>query len=199
MEKRWIKATTILRPTVKVAGVRLLPFCLRHRVALEALDSPVLDTTKKIGPTDLVLAVRVLSTHNLDEVRKPWTIAEQFRIALYNHSPARFIAELRKLVIYFEAQSLWPRLWQKDEKPKSVAIPWQLTIVASLVRNGCQLESAWTMPESEAIWLYFANCKAEGASVEIISDEEWEAMERAKAETTKVAVSDSPVPNPRVN
>lgn len=199
MEKRWIKATTILRPTLKVAGVRLLPFCLRHRVALEALDSPAMDTTKTIGPTDLILAVRVLSTHNLDEVRKPWTIAEQFRIALYNHSPARFIAELRKLVIYFEAQSLWPRFWQKNEKPKAVSIPWQLTIVAALVRNGVPLEIAWTMPESEAIWLYFANCKAEGNKVEIISDEEWEAMERAKAASTKETVSDSTAPTNRVN
>jgi hypothetical protein len=194
MEKRWIKATTILRPTIKVAGVRLLPFCLRHRVALEALNSPAIDTNKLIGPTDLVLAARVLSTHNLDDIRKPWTIAEQFRIALYNHSPKRFLKELGNLVTYFEAQSLWPRLWQKDEKTKSVAIPWQLTIVASLVRNGYAPETVWTMPESEAIWIYFANCKAEGATVEIISDEEWEAMETAKAET-----SEFNKPNPRAN
>lgn len=194
MEKRWIKATTILRPTIKVAGVRLLPFCLRHRVALEALESPAIDTTKLIGPTDLVLAARVLSTHNLDDIRKPWTIAEQFRIALYNHSPKRFLEEVAKLVTYFEAQSLWPRLWQKDEKPKSVAIPWQLTIVAALVRNGYAPEAAWTLPESEAIWIYFANCKAEGATVEIISDEEWEAMEKAKAAGPQL-----PTPNPRAN
>lgn len=194
MEKRWIKATTILRPTIKVAGVRLLPFCLRHRVALEALESPAIDTTKLIGPTDLVLAARVLSTHNLDDIRKPWTIAEQFRIALYNHSPKRFLEEVAKLVTYFEAQSLWPRLWQKDEKPKSVAIPWQLTIVAALVRNGYAPETAWTLPESEAIWIYFANCKAEGATVEIISDEEWEAMEKAKASGPQL-----PTPNPRAN
>jgi len=199
MEKRWIKAATILPPTIKVAGVRLLPFCLRHRVALEALDSPVLDMSKAVGPTDLVLAARVLSTHNLDEVRRPWTVAEQFRIALYNHSPRRFINELRKLVIYFEAQSLWPRLWQKDEKPKSVSIPWQLTIVASLVRNGCHLESAWTMPEAEAVWLYFANCKAEGSSVEIISDEEWEAMERSKLTDSTKAQTDTATTNPRAN
>lgn len=194
MEKRWIKATTILRPTIKVAGVRLLPFCLRHRVALEALESPAIDTTKLIGPTDLVLAARVLSTHNLDDIRKPWTIAEQFRIALYNHSPKRFLEEVAKLVTYFEAQSLWPRLWQKDEKPKSVAIPWQLTIVAALVRNGYAPETAWTMPESEAIWIYFANCKAEGATVEIISDEEWDAMEKAKSAGPKL-----PTKNPRAN
>ena len=191
MEKRWIKATTILRPTIKVAGVRLLPFCLRHRVALEALESPAIDTTKLIGPTDLVLAARVLSTHNLDDIRKPWTIAEQFRIALYNHSPKRFLEEVAKLVTYFEAQSLWPRLWQKDEKPKSVAIPWQLTIVAALVRNGYAPEAAWTLPESEAIWIYFANCKAEGATVEIISDEEWEAMEKAKAGSRPISSTSS--------
>jgi hypothetical protein len=199
MEKRWIKAATILPPTIKVAGIRLLPFCLRHRIALEALDSPVLDTTKAVGPSDLILAVRVLSTHNFEDIRRPWSMGEQFRIALYNHSPARFIAELRKLVIYFEAQSLWPRLWQKDEKPKSVSIPWQLTAVASLVRNGCDLEAAWTMPEAEAIWLYFANCKAEGASVEIISDEEWSAMERHKLAEAQKKTPDLAPDNPRTN
>jgi len=198
MTKRWIKAATILPPTLKVAGVRLLPFCLRHRVALEALGSPAVDTAKTIGPTDLILAVRVLSTHDMDSVRRPLSVSEQFRIAYYNARPNRFIEEIAKLVTYFEAQSLWPRCWSKNEKRAESAIPWQLTIIASLVRNGCDIEKAWTMPEAEAVWLYFANCKAEGAKVEIITDEEWDAMELYKAKEAEAAKAEQ-TPNPRSN
>jgi len=180
MEKRWFKAATILPPTVKVGGRRLLPFCLRHRIALEALDSPVVETTKELSTTQFMLAVRVLSTHDLDEVRKPWTIREQILLAFYNNSPKSFLSEVSKLVTYFNAQALWPRMWNKSDKPKDSALPWQLMIVANLVRNGVPVERAWIMPEAEAVWLYFANCAHEGMEVELVSDKEWEAMEKYK-------------------
>jgi len=196
MEKRWFKAATILPPTVKVGGRRLLPFCLRHRIALEALGSPVVETTNELTTTQFLLAVRVLSTHDLNEVRKPWTLAEQVRLAVYNNSPRRFLRDVAKLVVYFDAQALWPRMWQKSDKAKDSALPWQLVVVASLVRNGVPLEAAWTMPESEAVWLYFANCAADGAKVELVSDLEWDAMEKYRKEKAKSAAKETDPTNP---
>lgn len=194
MEKRWIKAATILPPTVKIGGVRLLPFCLRHRVALEALGSPVIETTKSLSTTEFLMGLRVLSTTDLKRLRDPWTIREQIRLAIYNNSPKRFLEDVAKLITYFEAQSLWPRIWQKQNPNKDYALPWQLTIVAALVRNGVPLESAWTMPEAEAVWLYFANCAAEGSKVDLVSDLEWDAMESYRKQQAEAAPTPAPTP-----
>jgi hypothetical protein len=78
-------------------------------------------------------------------------------------------------------QSLWPRFWVNEESgSKTSTVPWQLTMVASLMRNGCTYEQAWTMPESEAVWLHIAHCSAAGAGIQIVSDVEWKAMEAHK-------------------
>ena len=90
MEKRWIKAATILPPTLKVCGVRLLPFCLRHRVVLEALNSPVLGSIEAVTPSDLLMAVRTLSTLDLDAMRKPMTLRESWLLAYYTYRPTKF-------------------------------------------------------------------------------------------------------------
>ena len=195
MENRWIKATTILPPTLEVCGTRLLPFCLRHRAALEAIDSPVLHTDRDVRPDDLMAAVRILSTDKLEEMRRPTTWREEIWSVRMKGNRRLFVGEAAKVLIYFQAQSLWPRFWQKTDKPKNSGIPWILGLIANLMRNGCTYEEAWTMPEAEAIWLNMAHAHAEGADVQIVSDTEWQAMndylarQKAKAET----------PNPRAN
>ena len=182
MANRWIQAATILPPTLKVCGRRLLPFCLRHRVALEAIESPLIFTAKAMSPMDLIVAVRILSSHDISEARKPLTIAERWHLARLSVSPSALIEEAKKVIIYFEAQSLWPRFWAKDEKTESGGFSWHLAVIANLVRNGCTLNEAWTMPEAEAVWLHMIHVKTLGAKVDIVSDEEWEAMENYKRE-----------------
>jgi hypothetical protein len=171
----------MLPPTLKVCGRTLLPFCIRHRVALEAIRSPIITPEKPITVSDVMFAARVLSTYDLKDTRKPSTLREKALAAWYTLRPDKLAAEVLALRIYFDAQSLWPRFWEKEEKANSGGIPWQLTIIAGLARNGIPLEQAWTMPESEAVWLYIANCKAEGSKIDLITDEEFEAMEREKA------------------
>ena len=181
MENRWIKAATILQPTIKVCGKRLLPFCLRHRVALEAIGSPLLQTDKPMTASQLLAAVRILSTHNIEDIRKPASIRECFLSIKLSQNKSALIEECYKLSIYMEGQSFWPRFWTKEGSENvGTTIPWPLTIVASLMRNGCTLEQAWTMPESEAVWLHIAHCSAGGAGVQVVSDVEWEAMEEYK-------------------
>lgn len=135
-----------------------------------------------MSPLDLIVAIRILASHDITEVRKPLTISERWHLARLSVSEKRFIEEAQKVVIYFEAQSLWPRFWAKDEKNESGGLSWHLAVIANLVRNGCTLSEAWTMPESEAVWLHIAHCKAEGAKVDIVSDREWDAMEAYKKE-----------------
>ena len=181
MENRWIKAATILQPTIKVCGKRLLPFCLRHRVALEAIGSPLIQTGKPMTADQLLATVRILSTHNIEDIRKPTTIRECLLSVKLSRNKNALIQECYKLSLYMEGQSLWPRFWVNENSEKSeTSIPWPLTIVASLMRNGCTYEQAWTMPESEAVWLHIAHCSAGGAGIQVVSDVEWEAMEEYK-------------------
>lgn len=185
MEKRWIKAATILQPSIEVCGTRLLPFCLRHRVALEAIDSPVVDTSKPMTPAHLVAAVKILSSRTIEGFAKPPTLREKFWVSRMQFSEKLLVEEVSKMVSYLNQQAFWPRFWEKNESEKSynkAGIPWQLAVISSLTRNGCTLEEAWTMPESEAIWLHIANSTALGADVSVMSDEEWEAIQKYKRE-----------------
>lgn len=180
MASRWTNAATILPPTVEVCGYRLLPFCLRHRVALEAISSPVLLTDLPMTPEHLIAAARILSTHDVASVRRPASLRDRYYINRLSFSRSAMTAELVKLHAYIVEQSLWPRFWAKEESAGSNGIPWTLAVVSSLIRNGCTLTEAWTMPEAEAIWLHVSHCKADGGNVSIVSDEEWEAMARFK-------------------
>jgi hypothetical protein len=95
------------------------------------------------------------------------------------------VEEVSKLVTYLNQQAFWPRFWEKGNSENGynkAGIPWQLAIISSLTRNGCTLEEAWTMPEAEAIWLHIANSTALGADVSVMSDDEWEAIQKYKRE-----------------
>jgi len=186
MENRWNKAATILAPTVEICGRKLLPFCLRHRVALEEIDSPLLNLEKPMTVDQLLATVRVLSTNSFEEIRKPLSWKEILLAKKLSKNRKLFIEQCYNLSLYMQAQSLWPRFWVKDnDKNKSSSIAWTLAIVTSLMRNGCTYEQAWTMPESEAVWMHIAHSRAEGSTVEIVSDSEWSAMEKYKREQSE--------------
>jgi len=182
---RWTQAATILPPTIKVCGRRLLPFSLRHRVALEAIDSPILSLDKAFGALDVIRAVRILASHNLEEMRVgKLTLREGYHLQRMRWSKRLLKIEAYKLMVYFGEQSLWPRFWEKNSEGhgSNGGFPWELAVVAALVRNGHSTEEAWTMPESAAIWLHMAHAKAAGSKVDIVSEDEWLAMEKHKLE-----------------
>jgi len=160
-------------------------------VALEAIDSPVLSTDKLFGAADIINAVRILSTHNIEEMRTKSSFREGYHLQRMRISKRILKTEAYKLLVYFNEQSLWPRFWQKESKGSSddKGFPWELSIVACLVRNGHTTEEAWTMPESAAVWLHMAHVRANGADVQIVSDKEWQAMENCKKEDAAKAAA----------
>ena len=85
--------------------------------------------------------------------------------------------EAGKLLLYFQAQSLWPCFWDQDKKGKDIGVDWPLVVVANLTKNGCSLTEAWTMPEAEAVWLHVANLIGDGVDVKLVTETESKAME----------------------
>lgn len=124
----------------------------------------------------------------MDQARSPLTLLDAYHFHSMRFSRRRLKREASKLATYFLAQSLWPRFWEKESKSKNGGLPWHLAVVASLVRNGHSTAEAWTMPESEAIWLHVAHSRAAGADISVVSDKEWEAMENYRK--TEIAKAD---------
>lgn len=140
---------------------------------------------------DVINAVRILSTTNLEEMRGGLSFWEGYHLQRMKISKRLLKVEAYKLLVYFSEQSLWPRFWQKDSSNgKSVnGFPWQLSVVASLVRHGHATEESWTMPEAAAIWMHMAHMKSDGSDVQVISETEWEAMEKYKQEEASKAAA----------
>ena len=173
MDARYLKATTVIPLDVKVCGRRLLPFCLRHRVQLEAIDSPFLDFQKRsFKAMDVLYAVRIMSTFDKVRINDPITLREQFHFLFLNSSKDRLARNVgRVLGIMLESCS-YPKLWSKQEKKSKENIPWTLACVANNVRHGCSLEEAWTMPEGEAVWMSISHGIYNGSDVQVISTDE---------------------------
>lgn len=173
MDARYLKATTVLPLDVKVCGKRLMPFCLRHRVQMEAIDSPFLDfKNRSFKAIDVIYAVRIMSTFDKVRVGAPLTLREQFHYLLLNTNHDRLARAVgRVLGIMLESCS-YPKLWSKQENKTKENIPWTLGCVANNVRNGCTLEEAWTMPEGEAVWMSISHCIYNGSDVQIVSTDD---------------------------
>jgi hypothetical protein len=178
MDARYVKATTVTPLDVKVCGKRLLPFCLRHRVMLESIDSPFLDPDKKgFTAKDLMKAIRIISTYEKCALDKPFSIKEKVYIYLLNKS-AKMLSMMCGFVLGHISNSCsYPKLWDKSENKEQEKVPWILSCVANNVRNGCSLEEAWTMPEGEAVWMSISHAIYNGAKIDVLSTDEEKKME----------------------
>ncbi len=173
MDARYLKATTVLPPDVKVCGRQLLPFCLRHRVELESIDSPFLDfQNRSFKAIDVIYAVRVMSTFDKVRINAPITLREQFHIIILNSSRKRLARTVGRIIGIILESCSYPKVWSKKENKTKENIPWTLACVANNVRNGCSLEEAWTMPEGEAVWMSISHGIYNGSDVQIVSTDD---------------------------
>ena len=179
MDARYLNAATVLPTQEEVCGRTLRPFCLRHRMCLEAMGSPVLALGEKpITAFDLVVAARVLSTYDYEQMVRPLSFGERWRIWRLTRNRLAFISELAKLIGVMLTSCSYPKFWKKEnEGRKAETVPWVLTCVSNLVNHGCSLEEAWTMPEGEAVWMTVANAIADGNKLEVLSTEDEEMMD----------------------
>jgi hypothetical protein len=181
MDARYLKATTVLPHQNKVCGRTLRPFCLRHRVMLEAIESPFLKPGKSpFDPLSLILAVRILSTYQKDKMSGDLTLLEKIYMVKMAMSRKYFSRCVGTVIGCINVSLSYPKLWEKEKKDnrKHENIPYPLSCISSLVRNGCTLEEAWTMPEGEAVWMSVANAIYNGAKIDVLSTEEEKDLEK---------------------
>ncbi len=201
MDRRFLNAYVDPAP-FRLLGRSLYPWCLKYRVRLMALDSPLVTGSRGISPADLLFACQVCAEEPLG--RKIGLI-DQLRLMSLSRNPEKFERLLEAFAGYILVQD-WPKFWEQS-KTKSgggdKGVPWPLSIVANLIASGIEEKRAWEMPECQAIWLNSALAIRKGADVAIMSPEEeaFMAEEEAKEKAAASAASnpaketpDEPIP-----
>jgi hypothetical protein len=178
MDARYLQAVTVLPKQDKVCGKTLLPFCLRHRVALEVIDSPFINnTTNGINPYSVLIAIRILSTYDKSEMAKPLSFSEKLWMLYLTWNNKYYSQVIGTIIGCINVSCSYPKFWEKENKEKKKEnVPWVLSCVSNNVRNGCTLEEAWTMPEGESVWMSIAHAIYNGAKLDILSTDDEEEL-----------------------
>ncbi len=175
MDNRFLNAFT--EPSrVKILGRFLYPFCLKHRVRLEAIESPLLKSGQEVQALDLLVAIKICAEEDISEI----SLMDSWRLAKLRSDKDYFIRTLREFECYVFIKN-WPKFWEKTKEGRSdVGVPWILTVVTNLLQAGISEERAWEMPECQAIWLSTAMMVSKGVDVQVLSTEEEDLMRELK-------------------
>jgi hypothetical protein len=179
MDARYLQAVTVLPKQNKVCGKTLLPFCLRHRVALEAIDSPFIRSGfKGINPYSVLMAIRILSTYDKSEMAKPLSFIDKLWMLYLTWNNKYYSQVIGTIIGCINVSCSYPKFWEKNNKEKSKEnVPWVLSCISNNVRNGCTLEEAWTIPEGEAVWMSISHAIYNGAKIDILTTDEEKELE----------------------
>lgn len=157
----------------KLLGRFVSPFCLLHRVQLEAAESPLLKSDAGIRPLDLLVAVKICSGERIDKM----TWKDSWYLGKMTSSEDYFCDQIDRFS-QFVLVTAWPKFWEKKAKAaESSGVPWPLSVVSNLIANGIPEERAWKMPECQAIWLNSAFAINKGAELKVLTTEDEELIE----------------------
>jgi hypothetical protein len=171
------EAFTLLPTQREVAGFLLKPFSLRHRVLLEAVKSPLVTGSIIVTPDDLLFACKICSCDDIRTMPKKPLMREVLQWIRLNFKKGYFQKCLEEFAAYYKDQKIWPEIYHKQEAKKTRGLPWPLAVISVLVKNGIEYETAWTMPESEAIWMQTAFLVTSGADIDFVTEEDKKARE----------------------
>jgi hypothetical protein len=176
MDKRCLSAFTDPCRLV-VLGRFVDPFSLLRRLQLEAVESPFVVPGKDVRPLDLLIAVKICAGETIDKL----SLKDYFYLGRMNSSETYFVKQMSRFSQFVLIES-WPKFWEKKAKHhNSTGMPWVLTVVCNLMAHGVSEDRAWTMPESQAIWLHSCFAIGEGADMKVLTKEDEELL--AKLET----------------
>lgn len=177
MDRRFTSAFTDPSNTF-LLGRFVSPFCLLHRVQLEAAESPLLRSAEGIRPLDLLVAVKICSGERIDKL----TWKDSWYLGKMTANPDYFAEQIDRFANYVLV-SAWPKFWEKKASGyETSGIPWPLTVVSALIKNGIPEERAWTMPECQAIWLNSSFAIGNGAQLKVFTTEDEELIETLEKE-----------------
>ena len=178
-DKRFLNSCIIPSETV-ILGKRLKPFCIQHRLWLEAIGSPFMESNKPISAGDLITALKICAHEEIG--RKLWHDRWiSFRLGL---SKELFLLACKAFVQYCDTTALWPKFYDRKSEGGGSTVPWQLSIIANLTKNGIGYEEAMMMPEPQAIWMASIYSIYAGAKIEILTTDDEEMLdELAKLKT----------------
>lgn len=168
MDKRFLQAFLTPRAT-RLCGYDLFPWCLKHRLWLTALEHPVVSGGDPT-PAQIVFFARVCAERPV--VNPTWR--DRYEAARLEYLPNR-AAALDAIRAHLRMEC-WPQFWDRPESEGGTArnngVPWALSIITNLTRNGHTLEEALNLPECQAIWLSASVSVAQGAKLEILTTED---------------------------
>jgi hypothetical protein len=147
---------------------------------MEAIKSPFLTPeNKNFRPIDVIIAVRIMETYDKSKVGYSFQYIDKvwlLYLTLNNKAFSRAVGTILGIIM---TSCSYPKMWKKEEKEHQVEnVPWVLSCISNLVRNGVSYEDAWTMPEGEAVWMSIANAIYNGAKIDILSTDEEAELEK---------------------
>ena len=176
MDKRCLSAFTDPCRLV-VLGRFVDPFSMLRRLQLESVESPFVAPGKEVRPLDLLIAVKICAGEPIGKL----SLKDYFYLGRMKSSEVYFVKQMSRFSEYVLIES-WPKFWEKKAKHhNSTGMPWVLTVVCNLMAHGVSEDRAWTMPESQAIWLHSCFAINEGADMKVLTKEDEELL--AKLET----------------
>jgi hypothetical protein len=163
-------ASCIVPKRTRILGKNLKPFCLKYRLWLEAIGSPFLEPDKEIKIEDLIIALKVCSGESLDKAKLSdyWSA---IKLSLFEDVR---VSAFKAFIDYSMTNPSWPKFYDKTKNSSgsSTGLPWQLSVIANLTRNGISYEEALNMPEASAIWLSTAFSIHAGAKLELLTTDD---------------------------
>lgn len=151
-----------------ILGKKLKPFCLKHRIFLEGIESPFLQQDKELTPTDLIIALKICADESIDG----FTLREKWQALVLTLSKTRMAEASLAFVKHINQQASYPKFYDKKKSQGESALPWQLSILATLIRSGITYNDALNMPEAKALWLATAFNIHQGAKIDILTTDD---------------------------
>jgi len=170
MDPKFIKAFTAPGDT-RLLGYRMRPFSLKHRLALHVLESPFVTPDKPMSVLDLFIAVKVCSEKSVRKL----TFMDVVRMSSIKAKPEKMETYVKAFHEYSNISN-WPKFWDKNKQSTAKGTPWILSVISNLISNGFQEESAWSLPESQAIWYHTAISMRNGNDVALMTDDDENIM-----------------------
>jgi hypothetical protein len=153
-----------------VCGRKLKPFCLKHRLFLEGIGSPFLEESQELTPEAIIIALKICADEAIGD--PTWAdiwLGLRLRLSKDYHKRAALA-----VIKHISTNENFPKFWERTDRKTYGAgsVPWQLTILANLVRNGVSYSEAMTMPEAKAVWLSAVFSIQAGAKLEFLTTDD---------------------------